>query len=148
MTKSWITMRWILLLAWVFAAVPAFAQPKPVTVRIAVIEVTKTGNFDPRIAAFKSKLPGFDGAKLVDELESKVDPGSSVSLQIRDKKQVLKVTVDKVEADGTVKLKVEIEAFKFSMNTTHLRDKATVIVGKMLDDKVTGLYLAVTTRVE
>lgn len=142
---SWAQMGVLLLLGLVALAWPSRAQAAPVTIRIQVIEATKTGAFDPRLAALKDKIPGFDGAKLMDELETKVEPGASVSLEILDKKRVLKVTVEKLEPNGTVKLKLEIEAFKFAASTTHLRDRAMTIVGKKLD-KDTSLYLAVTTR--
>ncbi|MFO0723712.1 MAG: hypothetical protein U1E65_08030 [Myxococcota bacterium] len=120
---------------------------KPVSIRIQVIEVTKKGNFDARLTRFKNALPAFDGARLVDELETKVEPKSAVTLQIHGTPTTLRVTVLKVEPDLTVKLKVDIDAFKFSAKTTHLRRKATTMVGKMID-KDRGLYLAVTTRVE
>lgn len=137
----------LLVFACVLLAPPSYAEVKPVTIRIKIIEAKKTGSFDPKLESFRAALPGFDGAKLLDELETKVEPGGAVSLEILDKKRVLKVTVLEVQKDATVKLKVEIEAFKFSANTTHLRDKATTIVGKMIE-KDTGLYLAVTTRLE
>jgi hypothetical protein len=120
---------------------------KPVTIRIRVIEVTKKGSFDARLTRFKNLLPAFDGAKLVDELETRVEPKSTVTLQIHGAPTTLKVTVLKVEPDLTVKLKVDIDAFKFSAKTTHLRSRATMMVGKMIE-KEKGLYLAVTTKVE
>ena len=114
---------------------------------LAVDRVTKKGNFDARLTRFKNLLPAFDGAKLVDELETRVEPKSTVTLQIHGAPTTLKVTVLKVEPDLTVKLKVDIDAFKFSAKTTHLRSRATMMVGKMIE-KEKGLYLAVTTKVE
>ena len=75
-------------------------------------------------------------------------PASSPSRSYGRPLQPLEVAFTETGAPAREALKVEIEAFKFSANTTHLRDKATMIVGKMLDDKQTGLYLAVTTRTE
>lgn len=140
-------LAWVLLLLFLVAAFPALAVAAPVTVRIQVIEAQKKGTVDPKIASLASAMPGYEGAKLVDELETKVEPGGSVSLEILDKKRVLKVTVVEVDKAGVVKLKLEIEAFKMSTSTKHVRDNATVVVGKPLDaDK--GLFLAVTTRKE
>lgn len=137
----------LLLLSLALLAWPARAQATPVTVRIQVIEARKKGAFDPKITSLKSAMPGYEGAKLVDELETKVEPGGSVSLEILDKKRVLKVTVVDVAADGVVKLKLDIDAFKMSTTTKHVRDNATVVVAKPLDaDK--ALFLAVTTRKE
>ncbi len=138
-------LAWLLLLLFAAAALPSLALAAPITVRIQVIEANKKGQVDPKIASLKSAMPGYEGAKLVDELETKVEPGGSVSLEILDKKQVLKVTVVEVDKDGVVKLKLEVAAFKMATSTKHVRDNATVVVGKPLDgDK--GLFLAVTTR--
>lgn len=136
---------WLVLALLVALVVPALAQAAPVTVRIQVVDAQKKGAFDPKLSALRSALPGYEGAKLVDELETKVEPGSSVSLQVLDKTAILKVTVVDVDKDGVVRLKLEIDAFKLSTTTKHVRDNATAVVAKPLEgDK--AVFLAVTTR--
>ena len=121
----------------------------PVTVKILVIEASRTaGKVDPAVASLAKAMPGYSGARLVDALEAKVAGGSSVSLEIKDRKEILKVTVLKAAA-REVHLKLAIDALKFSTKTSHkLRsDKdATVLVRAKKTGKDTALFLAVTPR--
>lgn len=126
---------------------PVAAQPsKSVSVRIQVIEAQRKGGvFEDRLQPLRAALEGYEGAKLVDEVETQVEPGSSVSLQILKKSQMLKVTVRKMLPDGTIKLRLAIEAIKFETDTTHQKGSATVLVG-FKTDKGTSMFLAVTPK--
>ena len=118
-----------------------------IPIRIQVIEATKSGKgFDKRLAKLKDGIVGYNGAKLVDEIVAKVEPGASVSLEILKRSQVLKVKLREVQPDGTVKLSVAIEAFKFAANTTHKKGRATVLVAHRTG-KDTALFLAVTPEI-
>jgi hypothetical protein len=134
----------------------SFAAPEPVTVHIQVIEASKKGDFDKRLAALKTPerdaLPGYEGAKLVDEVEAQIEPGASVSLEIMSKSKVLKVTLLKVDPDQTIRLKVAIDAFKFSAETKHQKGKAAtghsmVMVGHPTG-KESAVFLAVTPKLK
>ena len=87
----------------------------PVTVKILVIEGSRVDKkVDPPIARLAKAMPGYTGARLVDALEAKVSLGSSVSLEIKGRKETLKVTVTKAE-DQEVSLKLAIDALKNEM---------------------------------
>lgn len=119
---------------------PAAAK-EPVSVHIQVIEATRTGTFDPRLSALKGSLPGYQGAKLVDEITTNVDKGSSVSVEILGRTKMLKVTPLKIDPDA-IRLKLDIEAMKFSIKTTHKKGNATVVLAITSGDK--ARFLAVT----
>lgn len=137
---------WLLLVALV--ALPALAQAAPpVSIKIQVIEAsTKSKTWDPKLRDLKKAIKGYSGAQVVDELSTKVDPGASVSLQIMERSRLLKVTLREVLPDGTVKLSVAIDAFKFSTNTTHKKGRATVIVAHETSE-TTAVFLAVTPEI-
>ena len=122
-------------------------EPKPVKLHILVIEADKkSGDWDKRIADMRSAMPGYKSAKVLDELEASTEEKSSVSLEIMRQSgqpRLLKVSVRKVEADKTVKLRLEIEALKFKMDTTHEKGVGRIVVAKpMPGDK--ALFFAVT----
>lgn len=124
-------------------------EAKPVAIHILVIEGDKKGKeVDKRIdAALKSAMPGYTGAKVLDELTTSVEEGSSVSLEILRKSgesRLLKVTVRSVDPNGTVHLNVAIEALKFSADTTHEKSGRLVVRHPLSEDK--ALFLAVTPK--
>lgn len=124
------------------------AQEPAIGVRIQVIEATKKSEtLDPKLEPLRKNILnlGWKGAKLLDELETAVEPKATISLDILNKQHMLKVTVLSVEND-TVKLKVEIPEFKFSANTTHKKGMATVLVAKDTGPD-TALFLAVTPKI-
>ena len=140
---------WTVLVAILIAAAgvgrTTMAQ-EPVNIRVQVIEGTnKSTEQDPRIASLKTAIVGYTGAKLLDELEVKVEPKASISLEILGRSQILKVTVLDVDKDGTVKLRVAIDSFKFSANTTHKKNNATVVLAHKTGPD-TALFLAVTPK--
>jgi hypothetical protein len=124
--------------------------PTPVKIHILVIEADKKAeHFDKRLEPFRKAMPGYKGAKLLDELDASAEEGASVSLEIlrqSGKSRLLRVTVQDVgDTTKTVKLKVAIDALKFSTVTTH-KNGATLVVGHPLSgDK--ALFLAVTPKV-
>lgn len=130
----------------------ALGGPAKVPVQIIVIEATSENDkFEERLVPLKKALVGgYTGASVLDELSADVEPGASVSLELKKKGSLakpamLKVTVRGVDPDGTVKLTVAIDAFEFSANTTHKKGNATVIVGRPTGPK-TALFLAVTPK--
>jgi hypothetical protein len=134
----------------VAAFVPAAAEAgAPVMVKILVIEGSRVAEkIDPPLVRLVKAMPGYTGARLVDALEAKVALGSSVSLEIKGRKETLKVTVMKAEAQE-VRLQLAIDALKFSTKTHHkLRSNkdATVLVRATKTGKGTALFLAVTPR--
>lgn len=123
---------------------PGVAFAKPVKIRIQVIEASKTSKaFDKRIAPLREAIAGYPGAKLVDELDTRAEPGATVTIEIRSRKQTLRVKVLEVKPDGTVRLKVAIDAYKFEANTTHKKGNATFVVAHKTGPQ-TALFLAVT----
>lgn len=126
----------------------ADAAPRVVNLRVQVFEGLKTGPLDKRLAYLKNRLPGFTGARLLDEIERVVEKKASVSMEILDKSKVLKVTVTKVEPE-LVRLSLAIEAFNFKTSTTHTRGNATVVVGwpqPNTKDPNKALFVAVSPR--
>lgn len=130
-------------------ATRAEAAPRPVQLNILVVEADKAGKgFPERLAPYKDGMPGFTGGKLLDELNTATEEGSSVSLEIlkqSGESRILKVTVRKVEADSTVKLRVAIAALKLQIDTTHEKS-GTVIVAHELS-KQKALFLVITPKV-
>lgn len=125
----------------------AFAA-RPVQIKISVIEASKRSKtFDPRIGALEKGIVGFSGAKLLDEVSAKVEPGASVSIEFRagerKRREMLRVTVRDAKAAGPIQLTVEIVAFKFEATTTHKKSGATVFVAHPTGDD-TALFLAIT----
>lgn len=129
-----------LILALLFAS-PAYAAP--VKIQIKVIEASRTSKkFDKKLESLKDKLPGYTGARLVDELDAKADVGGAVTLEIKERKQILKVKVLEFKKD-VVKLEVSIPQLKLSTKTTHKKNNATFIVAHKTG-KDTALFLAIT----
>lgn len=132
-----------------FAAERGRGTVRSVEIHIVVIEGDKrSSDFDLRLDALRAAMPGYSGAKLLDELSASAVEGSSVSLEILRESgapRLLRVTVRKLEPDGTVKLRVAIDAFKFSADTTH-KNGATLVVRCPLSDPK-ALFLAVTPKV-
>lgn len=139
-------------------AVMIAQQPQPaekkVAIKILVIEADKKSTtIDPQVAHLKDNLLGYSGAKVLDELRTNIDVGSSVSLEIAPEsgdKRLLKVTLKKVAADGAVRLRVAIEAIGFDSDTTHPKKPdgkyPTIVVGKPLAGGEKALFLAVTPQ--
>jgi hypothetical protein len=135
----------------IIAQVPEREQqkaPQSVSVNILVIEGdSKKGDFDPRLEKLKNALPGVKGAKVLDELKTKSEEGSSVSLEIMRQSgdaRLLKVMVRKVEPDGSIRLRLVIEALKFSIDTKHENGATIVVRHPLSEDK--SLFLAVTPK--
>lgn len=120
-------------------------ESKPVAINIYVIEADKkSSDFDDKLKDLKNAMPGYSGAKILDELNTKVEEGSSVSLEIMRRSgeaRLMKVTVLDVDNQGTVKLHIAIDELKFSSDTTHKKG-ARLVVGKALSD-TKALFLAV-----
>ncbi len=135
---------WLALLVALLVA-PSAQAAGPVSIRIQVIEATtKSKAFDKRLAPLKKAIRGYTGAKLIDALNTQISAGSSVSLEILKRSQVLKVTLQEVLKDS-VKLTVEIEKFNFKATTTHKKGEATVVVAHETGPD-TALFFAVTPR--
>lgn len=125
------------------------AKQTKVAVHIVVIEADKKSKeMDKRAEPFRKKMPGYEGAKVLDELTAPVEEGSSVSLEIMKKSKeprLLKVTVQKVEPDKSTSLHVSIDALKFDADTRH-KNNGTLLVAKPLSDSK-ALFLAITPKV-
>jgi hypothetical protein len=121
----------------------------PVLLHILVIEADKkSDHLDKKVEQYKAAMPGFKGAKLLDELSATAEEGASVSLEImrqNGKSRLLRVTVQDVTPDKTVKLRIAIDQMKFSADTTHKNGGTLVIHHPLSKDK--ALFLAVTPRV-
>jgi hypothetical protein len=124
-------------------------DPPAITIHLQVIEAAKTSTtFDPRIAKLHSSIVGYSGATLLDDLELRVEPHKTVSIDILKHSQTLKLTVRKVDPQGgLIVTRLAIEAFKFGADVTHRRNGSTVVVGHRTAPG-TALFLAVTPRVE
>ena len=123
------------------------AQPE-VKIEVQVIEAsTKLKKFDPKLAKLKKAFRGFSGATIVDELQASVSQGSSISLEILRKSRLLKVTFRELAKDGSIKLRVAIDAFKFSAETVHKKKNATVVVAHETSE-TSAIFLAVTPKLE
>jgi hypothetical protein len=136
-------------LAMIAQPMPSKKEAKPVAIHILVIEGDKKGKeLDKKIdAQLRSAMPGYGGAKVLDELTTSVEEGSSVSLEILRQSGVsrlLKVTVRNVDPNGTVHLTVAIDALKFSADTTHEKSGRFVVRHPLSEDK--ALFLAVTPK--
>ncbi len=127
----------------------ANVQAEPtVNIHIQVIEAsTSSKKFDPALVKLKKAFRGYQGARLVDQLEAKVKKGASVSLQILRKSRLLRVTFKERNPDGSVKLNVAIDALKFSADTTHKNKNATVVVSHETS-ATTAVFLAVTPKLK
>lgn len=123
-------------------------SPRQVQIHILVIEGDKTSSdFEKSLERWRNAMPGYTGAKLVDELNATVEEDSSVSLEILRRSgtpRLLRVTVRKIEPDHTVKLRVAIDALKLSTDTTH-KNGATLVVGNPLSG-TRALFLAITPK--
>jgi hypothetical protein len=137
-------------------AVIAQQQPaaeKKVAINILVIEADKKSTtFDKQVEPLKGSLPGYTGGKVLDELKTSIEVGSSVSLEIArqsGEKRLLKVTLRKVAPDGSIRLRVAIDAIKFDSDTTHPKkpdgSHGTIVVGKAISAEK-ALFLAVTPQ--
>ena len=125
----------------------AQAQPK-IKIQVQVIEAsTQSKGIDPQLSKLKKAFRGYKSAKLVDKLEAKVQKGSSISLEILRKSRLLSVTFQELKPDGSIQLKVAIDAFKFSAQTTHKKKNATVVVAHETSDS-SAIFLAVTPKLE
>jgi len=125
----------------------AQAQPK-IKIHVQVIEAsTKTKGIDPQLKKLKKAFRGYQGAKIVDQLEATVVKGSSISLEILRKSRLLSVTFKDLAKDGSIRLKVAIDAFKFSAETTHKKKNATVVLAHETSD-TSAIFLAVTPKLE
>ena len=135
---------WLALLI-ALLVTPSAHAAGPVSIRIQVIEAsTKSKSFDKRLMPLKKAMRGYTGAKLIDALNTRVTKGSSVSLEILKRSQVLKVTLREVK-NGSVQLTVAIEKFNFKANTTHKKGEATVVVAHETGPD-TALFFAVTPK--
>jgi hypothetical protein len=125
------------------------AQKIPVKLHILVMEADKrSDHLDKKLAPFKDAMPGFKGARLLDELDASAEEGASVSLEImkkNGKSRLLRVTVDDVTPENAIKLKIAVDELKFSTHTTH-KNGATLLIQHPLS-KEKALFLAVTPRV-
>jgi hypothetical protein len=128
---------------------PTPPEAKPVRIHILVIEGDKkSDHFDKKLEALRKAMPGYKGAKLLDELDASAEEGASVSLEIlrqSGKSRLLRVTVQDVTPEKSVKLKVAIDALKFSTVTTHKNGATLVVRHPLSADK--ALFLAVTPKV-
>jgi hypothetical protein len=138
----------LLPLAVIAQQAPDKKESKPVAINILVIEGDeKQGSFDPRLERLKKSMPGYTGAKLLDELRTNVEEGSSVSLEIMKQSgqsRLLRVTVQNVEPNGTVRLQVAIDALKLKTDTTHEKGATFMVRHPMPGNK--ALFLAVTPK--
>jgi len=129
------------------SAAEAQAQPK-IKIHVQVIEAsTVSKGIDPKLKKLKKAFRGYKGAKIVDQLEASVAKGSSISLEILRKSRLLSVTFKEIDSDGSIRLKVAIEAFKFAAETTHKKKNATVVVAHETSEQ-SAIFLAVTPKLE
>lgn len=128
-----------------FAALPLAAAADPVSVHIQVIEASRNkGDFEARLAPLKKSLPGYESAKLIDEIEARVEAGGSVSLEILGRDKMLNVKVLKVTPTA-IQLRIAIDALKVSTKTTHQKGNATFMIALPTGNE-TARFLAITPR--
>ncbi len=132
---------------------PAVAG-EPVAINIVVIEASRSGkSLDPRLTALKLhkslKVMGFKSTEVMDELNTKVELGSSVSLQMLGKSgkaRNLRVKVLAIDLKAKiVTLNVSVPEFTFKTDTEHKNGGTLMVAIPRKDDKKT-IFLAVTPK--
>lgn len=148
--RWWLALT-VMLMGWL--VLPENAEASPVSVGIVVIEASRSGKtIDPRVKGLKldKKLGqlGFKSAKVMDELNAKVELGAQISLEIlkkTGKPKMLKVKV--LEANrktGTVKLNVAVPELEFDTQTTH--KKGGTLMLTIPSGKAKRLFMAVSPK--
>jgi hypothetical protein len=150
-------MRWAapLLLTFGFlVAMPHSAHAeddKPVAVQIRIIEASKAKNpkWDAGLKKLFKGLP-YKGAKLVDEVKHPaLAVGSTVTLEIYDKTQKLKVTrLKKLKADkpSVIRLQLLVDKIGLKSKTNHAKPGATFMVRVRAKNADEDVYFAVTPQ--
>ena len=143
----------VMALAWTLLAGPTLvraAAAQSVAVDILVVQASRrSGSMDAKLKkqvklTKQMEVAGFKSAKVTDSLNTKVEVGASVALQVlRAPKRLLKVSVKEV-SNGTIKLTVGIKALQFEIDTEH-KNGGTFVVAHP-QGKEDALFLAVTPK--
>lgn len=153
MRLGWLQLGMVALCAlWTSSEVRAESTASAASqVRLGVLVVEGTrqdktfdSRIDPKVHGTLQDM-GYTGARVLDALDTTVDKGSSVSLEIlgkSGKSRVLKVTVLKIIDPQTVKLRVAIPEFKFSTDSISKKSGTLLLAFKTTEGK--AMFLAVT----
>lgn len=124
----------------------------PIGVHILVLEAQRTGGkkIDPRLkkAGLAKELVrlGYVNARVLDELEARVERGARVSLQMPGRRQNLQVKLLQARPkQRQFRLELSIPEDRFQM-TTHHRDGGTVLIFLPARPSRPDIGLAVTPR--
>ena len=133
------------------AADPAGSRPDPVGVHILVIAAQRSGQgIDRRLAkaglAKELQRLGYLRARVLDELNARVERGARVSLQMPSRRQNLKVRLLEAKPSRRqYRLELAIPEERFQMTTNH-RDGGTVLIFLPPRPSRPDIGLAVTPR--